>query len=124
MKAHRFSVRGKLLSINGERKLHHQRRAEWVSEWRTDAGWEIKAARIPHLERVSIVAQPFQHKSVLQDAGNCLPTVKACVDALVDVGVLDGDGPDHVTALTLLAPRRIEGTGADYVTIELVEAMT
>jgi hypothetical protein len=121
MKTHRFTVRGKLLSINGERKLHHQRRAEWVREWRTDAGWEIKAARIPHLDRVSVIASPYQHKDALGDAGNHLPSVKAVVDALVDVGVLDGDGPQHVSALTLIAPCRIEGSGPDYVTFELIE---
>jgi crossover junction endodeoxyribonuclease RusA len=106
------------MSLNFERKQHHMTRAAVVKQWRTDAGWEARAARLPHLDRVSIIAQPFQHRNALQDAGNCLPSVKAIVDGLVDVGVLPGDGPAHVTALTMLAPQRT--TGADRVEIELI----
>jgi crossover junction endodeoxyribonuclease RusA len=122
MKSHLLTVRGKLLSINAERKVHALRRADYVREWRDSAGWEAKAARLPHFERVSIIAQPVQHHARLADAGNHLPSVKAIVDGLVDVGVLDGDGPEHVSALTLLAPVKVEGSGPDWITVELVEA--
>lgn len=118
MKSYRFSVRGRLLSINQERKVHLQRRAEFVRQWRTDAGWEIRRARVPHLERVSIVAHVYQHAARLGDAGNHLPTIKAIVDALIDVGVLDDDGPDQVASLTLIAPKRTELV--DRVEIELI----
>jgi crossover junction endodeoxyribonuclease RusA len=122
VKSHHLSVRGQLISLNFERKMHHMTRADAVRQWRTDAGWEAKAARLPHLERISIVAQPFQRRAVLGDAGNHLPSVKAIIDGLVDVGVLDDDGPDHVTALTLLAPRRATHSTCDAVSLELVEA--
>jgi crossover junction endodeoxyribonuclease RusA len=120
MKSHNLTVRGQLISLNFERKMHHQTRADAVKQWRTDAYWEAKAARLPHLDRVSIVAQPFQHAHVLGDAGNHLPSVKACIDGLVDVGVLDDDGPEIVTALTMLAPRRTTSTSCDLVSLELV----
>ena len=121
MKTHSLTVRGQLISLNFERKMHHQTRAAAVKQWRTDAGWEAKAARLPHLGRVSIVAQPYQRLHVLQDAGNCLPSIKAVIDGLCDVGVLDGDGPEHVTAVTMLAPRRTTTSTCDYVALELVE---
>jgi hypothetical protein len=118
--SYQFAVRGQLLSINNERKLHHQRRAEWVRQWRSDAGWEIKRARLPHLERVAVIAQPFQHAHALGDCGNHLPSVKAVVDALVDVGTLPGDGPNHVASLTMMAPRRT-GEKVDRLEIEVIE---
>ena len=120
MKSHRLAVRGQLISLNFERKMHHQTRADAVKQWRSDAAWEAKAARLPHIDRCSIIAQPYQHAHVLGDAGNHLPSIKACIDALVDVGVLDDDGPEIVTALTMLAPRRTESTSCDVVSLELV----
>jgi crossover junction endodeoxyribonuclease RusA len=122
MKAHRISVKGKLLSTNAERKLHHMPRSEATKQWRSDAYFEAKAAHLPKLERVSIIVSPFQHRSVLQDAGNCAPVAKAVIDGLVDAGVLVDDDPEHVVSITFLAPKRVEGTGTDWVTIELIEA--
>lgn len=121
MKTHAFTVRGKLVSLNAERSTHFMPRSEAIRQWRTDAFWEAKRANLPHLDRCSIIVQPFQHRSVLQDAGNCYPVAKACIDALCDAGVLDDDGPDHVSAVTLLAPRRATHSTCDVVSIELIE---
>jgi crossover junction endodeoxyribonuclease RusA len=121
-KSHHLVVRGKLLSINAERKTHMLRRADIVRQWRTDAALEAKVARLPHLGRVSVIAQPFQHGSVLADVGNHLPSIKACIDGLVDAQVLSADDPSVVTALTFLAPQRVSGNGADYVVLELIES--
>jgi hypothetical protein len=118
---HLLSVKGKLLSINAERKVHALRRADIVRQWREDAFWEAQAARLPHFERCSIIAMPYQHHDRLADAGNHLPAVKGVVDGLIDAGVLDDDGPEHVTALTLMAPQRVSGNGADYIILELIE---
>lgn len=124
MKTHRFTVRGDLLSINRERSLHKMARAETVKVWRIAGRFEAQAARIPRLGAVSIIAKPFQHKSVLGDAGNHLPSIKAIVDGLVDAGVLEGDGPEYVRSLTLMAPQRTQSCASDYVTLELVEAVS
>jgi hypothetical protein len=120
MRTHTFSVRGKLTSLNSERSTHFTQRSEATRQWRTDAYWEIKRANLPHLDRVSIIVQPYQRRSVLQDAGNCYPVVKAIVDGLVDAKVLDDDGPEIVTALTLLAPKRTTTSTCDLVSLELV----
>jgi hypothetical protein len=121
-RTHRFTVRGKLVSLNHERKIHHMARAEAVKQWRTDAFFEAKAAHLPHLEKVSIIGSPFQHGNRLGDAGNHLPALKAAIDGLVDAGVLDGDGPDHVTALTMMAPQRTTSSPTDCMVIELIPA--
>jgi crossover junction endodeoxyribonuclease RusA len=120
MKTHSFSVRGKLISLNAERSTHFMPRSEATRQWRADAYWEAKRAKLPHLDHCSVIVQPYQHRSVLQDAGNCYPVVKACLDGLVDANVLDDDGPEHVTAITLLAPRRATSSSCDLVSLELV----
>jgi crossover junction endodeoxyribonuclease RusA len=120
MKTHTFSVRGKLTSLNSERSTHFMPRSEATKQWRTDAYWEAKRAGLPHLDRVSVIVQPYQHRSVLQDCGNCYPVVKAILDGLVDAKVLDDDDGDHVTALTMLAPKRTTSTSCDLVSLELV----
>lgn len=120
MKSHTLTVHGALLSINTERRTHPMARASAVKQWRTDAAWSARAARLPSLGRVSIVAQPYQHSSVLGDAGNHLPSIKAVIDGLVDVGVLTGDGPDCVASLTMMAPKRTKSK-VDHVDLELVE---
>ena len=84
MKSRSLTVYGELLSINRERKLTQMPRAKAVRQWRSDAGWSARAARLPSLDRVSIVASPFQHAHVLGDAGNHLPSVKASIDGLVE----------------------------------------
>jgi hypothetical protein len=71
---------------------------------------------------VSAVVSVFQHKGVLQDAGNAAPVGKAVIDGLRDAGVLEDDDPSHLTSITFLAPQRVEGSGVDWVTVELIEA--
>lgn len=91
------------ISLNAERsahwRVHRRTTAEAVERW----AWLARQARIPHLAAVIIEAHPT-YKGRKQDAGNCYPTVKAAIDALVAVGVLDDDTPDIVRAITLHAP--------------------
>lgn len=118
-RSHRVTVRGKLLNLNS--RDHHMPRAAAIKAWRQDAYWEAKAARLPHLERCSIVVTPFQARSVLADCGNHILSAKSVIDGLVDAGVLDSDDGEHVTSLTMLAPKRAE-SAVDRVEIELIEA--
>ena len=120
-KSHRLSVRGELLSLNRERKMDKFLRANAVKRWRSDAFWELKAARIPHLDRVIVIVQPYQSKHVLADCGAHLPAAKAVIDALADAHVLDDDGPETVVSLTMLAPRRTEAS-LDRLEVELIES--
>jgi hypothetical protein len=68
---------------------------------------------------VSLVALPA-YAGHRQDTGNCYPAVKAAIDALVDIGFLADDGPEHVLSITLLAPPR--ESLVDMLTIGLYEA--
>ncbi len=115
MTVYTVEIPGPLVSLNTERSGNRFTRAAATRQWRHSAGWAAKAAKIPPLTVVIIEAQPWQSKGVLADAGNHLPSVKAAVDGLVDVGVLHDDDPLHVTALILHAPKR----GTDGLTLTL-----
>lgn len=90
-------------SLNAERRMHwreHRRlTALDLERW----GWLIKKARIPPMTACFVEALPsYDHHP--QDAGNCYPSVKAAIDALVAQGVVPDDDPAHVRGITMHAP--------------------
>lgn len=92
-------------TTNAERRWHHHERARIVAEWRRAFGVLARSQRIPRLGAVEVTAVPYlRSRRGMQDVGGCFPAVKAAVDGLVDAGVLAGDGPDVVRALTFRAP--------------------
>lgn len=92
-------------TVNAERRLHPQRRAEVVREWRAAFAWLAVAERIPRLAVVEIVSWPLHaSRRSPQDVGACLPGTKAAVDGLIDAGVLVDDGPAVVRSLTFRPP--------------------
>jgi crossover junction endodeoxyribonuclease RusA len=88
-------------TTNAERTWHYHKRAQVVREARERFGWEIRAAGVPRLRRIVVEAQPLaKDRRWRPDIAACYPTVKAGIDALVDVGVIPDDNPDHVVKLT------------------------
>jgi hypothetical protein len=90
----------KLLSLNGrEHWAERHRRSEALKK----AAWALALqARIPRLERVSVVAE-YQPAPVRRrrDADNPMPSVKACLDGIVAAGVLaDDECPRYVSEIT------------------------
>mgnify|MGYP005822713845 FL=1 len=85
-------------------KGNHYTRAKQVKAWRESFAWLALKARMPHMERCSVAVIPHLRDNRAQDTGACFPAVKAAIDGLVDAGVLDDDGPDHVTELRFFRP--------------------
>ena len=99
-------------TANAERSWHYHKRATMVREARERWAWIILSEQIPRLSRVRITATPLQKSRRSQaDVAACYPTVKAAIDALVDVGVLTGDTPAQVTQITFKAPQVAELDG-------------
>ena len=76
--------------------------------WRQEAAeaWTRKDNR-PVEPPVIVTGQPLHAtKASPQDAGACLPAVKAALDGIVDAGGLPDDTPEYVAGLLLLAPIR------------------
>jgi crossover junction endodeoxyribonuclease RusA len=88
-----------LLSLND--RLHWSERNRRGQDLRK-AMWAIaKRARIPVLERVSIVVEyqpPPLGRS--RDADNLAVSGKYCIDGLVSAGVIPDDNSRHVTSVT------------------------
>lgn len=91
-------------SLNDERSSHWRERDERTRTVRQYAFWAITNthAVVPlYSERVEIEATSY---GIRTDPGNDLPTVKALVDALVDLGILEDDRGKFVSRLILNAP--------------------
>jgi hypothetical protein len=71
-----------------------------ISKWRTVTAWWATTAGLPTLNRAYICAELRFTNTRVRDAANWHLTAKACVDGLVDAGVLPDDrderliGPD------------------------------
>lgn len=92
-------------TLNGERSEHWRAHRGWTAEWREAFAALAAEAKIPHLERVAVIATPYyRHRGSIPDVGACFPSAKAAIDGLVDAGVLDDDDPTHLVRLTFDAP--------------------
>jgi crossover junction endodeoxyribonuclease RusA len=105
MRSYEIEVWGKMWTLNAERKMHHFTRAKNVKDWREAAATVAIAKNIPHLEAIEVTFTPHRvNKSGLADLGGHFPVLKACIDGLMDAGVIDEDGPEIVKRLVFEAP--------------------
>lgn len=106
--------------LNSNHRGDRRADAPLVNAWRQAAGWRVRAAKVPPLARAHVFAylnlNPWPGHF---DPGNWYPTAKACVDGLVDAGVLPDD--DHER---LLGPDMRRGTPAAVRGGELVLVIT
>jgi crossover junction endodeoxyribonuclease RusA len=95
-------VPGRPFSLNAERSKHWSDRAARVAQLRQDAKYCALQA-MPFRRRESLFQQvdievfPWaKDRRYRQDVGNNYPTFKACLDGLVDAGVIMDDDDTHV----------------------------
>ena len=92
---------------NKHRTLHPHARAKVDREWRDAGHLHAVAARRTWtaVPPVLVTATPHHRdRRSPQDAGACLPAVKAVLDGIVDGGFLPDDGPQWVAGILLRAP--------------------
>lgn len=99
----------KPLSMND--RGHWSKRAAEVAQYRQDAGWAAREAKIPKCERVrvTLVYEPRDQRR--RDPLNLTATLKVVQDALVDVGVIPDDTIEYMETVTPLidAPNGKQG---------------
>jgi hypothetical protein len=97
MTTYRVLVPANLELINSNERLHHMVRARRTRALREWAHWQVKAQKIPKLKAITVdvVVHPGRRTRRL-DPPNWSPTSKACIDGLVDAGVLPDDTGDFV----------------------------
>ncbi|MFE9553138.1 hypothetical protein ACFYOD_06605 [Streptomyces sp. NPDC006703] len=107
----RVALPPRLLLLNSNQRLHHHRRAELTKVLRR-AAWAASRG-VPHLERAHIIGVLHPTDRQRRDPANWYPSFKACVDGLVDQGVLDDDdhtrvvGPDMRIGHTVAGARLV-----------------
>jgi hypothetical protein len=107
---HEVRITCKLWTVNAERRgMHWSDRAELVGAVRWAAKIAALEAKVPHLDRVEILAQPLQSKrGPAADTGAYASPVKAAIDGLRDARVLDDDTYRFVSSIEHLPSIRVE----------------
>lgn len=87
--------------LNSNDRDHWGRRKDLSSHYRGKACQEAKARDIPQLDRAIVEAYLAFGDNRRRDAHNYWPTVKACVDGLVDAGVLPDDSDKYIARTSI-----------------------
>lgn len=82
--------------LNANDRRHWRAKARITANLRTTAAWSARVAHVPHINRAHILAVIEPPDRRRRDPANAYPSVKACVDGLVDAGVLPDDDAAHL----------------------------
>lgn len=103
----------RFVSLNGSHRSPYAHQAA-MDTWRRAAAAAITDDTLAVEPPVVITATVRRTRNARQDAHNVLPSIKACIDAAVDAGVIPDDDDTVVRALVIEA-----GPKAATPTIEL-----
>ena len=84
-----------LLNAN-DRDIHWARRKRITRELRQTTGWKARIQHIPAMQRAYVLGVYEPPDRRRRDPANLYPSFKACVDGLVDAGVLPDDDAAHL----------------------------
>lgn len=112
-----LELRGRPTLLNAERGGHWGRRHEQTKLQRAEACALAREQQIPRLDCIAVWVQPVLRNRVTQDLGACFPTAKAAIDGLVDAGVLEHDGAEHVQLLAFMVPKLQAGRDGLLLTV-------
>jgi len=84
--------------MNLNQRMHWAEKARLTKAWRNAAHVFASGSKLPNgLERVHTVAHIIKPTARKYDVHNLMPTLKACIDGLVDYGLIVDDTNDHLT---------------------------
>lgn len=105
---------GRWANLNGSHGNAHAHQA-LMNAWKALACVAIADAQCPSVvEPVTITATVRRTRNGRADAHNVTPTIKACIDAAVEMGLISDDSDAVVRSLTIQA-----GSKAKAPTVEL-----
>ncbi len=91
------------LSLND--RVHRNRRATQVAQWRSDTAYSVRSARVPALDRVQVVLRAWPPTARTRDEDNLVASLKPAIDGLRDARVIPDDSPEYVaSSLVWLEP--------------------
>lgn len=85
------------LWVTANQRLNWRPKAARVRQWRELALLAARQARTPQLQAAHITAHVHRDRGGRFDPSNWADTAKACIDGLVDAGLLPDDDADHLT---------------------------
>lgn len=80
--------------LTSNQRLHHHKRAELTRNWRLRTA--ILARKLPAVTSAHVTYWIHPTTNRRRDVANYYPTIKACLDGVVDAGVLPDDDDKHV----------------------------
>lgn len=96
----------------GSWRKHHRT----IAMWRQMAAWSATMLRPAMMHRAYALAELRFTDRRRRDANNWSPTAKACIDGLVDAGVLPQDWSFHLIGPDMrIGPVTTQGRGAIYL---------
>ena len=90
----RFEVSAPDVALNSNKRLHHHVKAPIVRNWRLRTA--ILARKVKPVGHAHVICYLHFDDNRRRDAGNWYPTAKACLDGIVDAGVLEDDSDNYV----------------------------
>jgi len=113
-----ITIESELPMLNLNQRYHWAKKAQLTKHWRALALTNAMAADLPrNLDRIHVVAHVVKPTSRQYDIHNLMPTLKACVDGLVDYGLIPDDTNKHLTGPDL----RQGGKGPAAIRITITE---
>ena len=113
-----LTIESALPMLNLNQRYHWAKKAQLTKHWRQLALANAMAAGLPrNLQNVHITAHVIKSTSRQYDVHNLMPTLKACVDGLVDYGLIPDDTNKHLTGPDL----RQGGKGEPGIRITITE---
>jgi hypothetical protein len=104
--------------LNLNQRMHWAQKAKLTKVWRTQTDLRATIEGLPKdLQHVHITAHVIKSTSRQYDVHNLMPTLKACVDGLVDYGLIPDDTNKHLTGPDL----RQGGKGEPGIRITITE---
>lgn len=82
------------LSLN--RRMHWAAERHIKDDLQSAVGWRLKAEKVPALDDAAVWLEWTPGVVRRRDTDNPEPTRKACIDAIVNAGLLPDDTPEYV----------------------------
>lgn len=98
--------------LNANQRIDRRRVSPLTKEWRNAAHLYARAGKLPQLGKAHITATLRFRDRRRRDPHNYYPTLKACIDGLIDYGLLPDDsheylvGPDVRIGEVLPSPKK------------------
>lgn len=98
-----------LTLLNANERMHWAPKSAITREIRRTAWALAKQAGVPALKRAHVDVEYRPPDRRRRDVHNLYPSAKACVDGLVDAGVLPDDNDEHLTGPDMRIGPRVTG---------------